>query len=305
VTAPRDVRLVRAPSLHAYQRHLAAVSLEQSPAAIRVTAVLVPTRAAAGQLRRTIERTVLASGQQALVKAEERTLIWVEPLPDGTRAYTKMYRRRGLLDPVRHRFVPYRVEREYRLLERLHAGGVPCAEPLSWSHGRNRRHGWHEILVTREIPSAVPLKDHLRAIPGGAPDLAPLFGVARRMHACGVAHGAFYAANVMISVPAGDPARFHVIDLAHGCRFATDIVGTAPAEYDVLDMLRSVERVMPIDDRERWVAGYGLGMGGTRRLLAKLEGHRLERPWRHFRRMETDTREFLARVTRPTRAGRR
>ena len=40
----------------------------------------------------------------------------------------------------------------------LHACGIPCTEPISWTHGSDRRHGRHEILVTREIPSAVPLK---------------------------------------------------------------------------------------------------------------------------------------------------
>jgi hypothetical protein len=215
-----------------------------------------------------------------------------------------MYRRRNFLDPLRHLFVPYRVEREFKLLTRLHECGVPCTEPISWTHGRNRRHGRHEILVTREVPSVVPLKDHLRGNPDRAPDLAPLFALARRMHECGVAHGAFYAANILLSVPVQDPARFHIIDFAHGCRFFGSIVGTRPAEYDLLDMLRSVERVMPIMDRARWVEGYGLGADGTARLLAKLAGHRLEWPWRHIRRAETDGREFLARIARPVSDGR-
>jgi len=240
-----------------------------------------------------------ASGERTLVKAEDRTLIWTEPRPEGGRAFHKMYRHRGFLDPVRHWFVPRRVEREYRVLEHLHARGLPCTEPLSWTHGRDRRDGWHEILVTREIPSVAPLKDFLRDHPGRVPDLAPLFALARRMHGCGVAHGAFYAANVMIDVPPGEPPRFHLIDFAHGCRFGADIAGTPPADYDLLDMLRSIERVAPIDARERWVAGYGLGAGGTARLLAKLPRHRLERPWRHIRRAETDTREFLGRVFGP------
>ena len=244
------------------------------------------------------------SSDQTLIKAEPGTLIWAEPLPEGGRAFFKMYRRRNFLDPLRHWFVPYRVEREFKLLTRLHECGIPCTEPISWTHGRDRRHGRHEILVTREIPSVVPLKDHLRGNPDQAPDLTALFALARRMHECGVAHGAFYAANILLSVPVQDPARFHIIDFAHGCRFSGSVVGTRPAEYDLLDMLRSVERVMPIMDRVRWVEGYGLGADGTARLLAKLAGHRLERPWRHIRRAETDMREFLARVARPVNGGR-
>ena len=65
-------------------------------------------------------------------------------------------------------------------------------------------------------------------------------------------------------------------------------------------MLRSIQRVMPIDERERWVTAYGLTALGTGRLLQRLEGHKLERPWRHFRRMETDARELLSRVFGPT-----
>ena len=236
---------------------------------------------------------------QTLLKAEDKTLIWTEPLPDGGRAVVKMYRRRGLLDPLRRWFVPYRVEREYRLLARLFEAGVPCAEPLRWTHGSNRRHGRHEVLATREIPSTSPLRDVLRANRAGSPDLAPLFAIARRMHQAGVAHGAFYAPNILVTVPAAPPLQFHVIDLAHGCGFARDITGTPPADYDVLDMLRSIERVVAIDDRERWVAAYGLGADGTKRILAKLPGHRLERPWRHFRRMRTDTLEAVDRLAHP------
>jgi hypothetical protein len=243
-----------------------------------------------------------APADETVLKAEDKTLIWTEPLAGDGRAVVKMYRRRGVLDPVRHWFVPYRAEREHRLLGRLFECGVPCAEPLSWSHGSDRRHGRHEILVTREIPSAVPLKDLLRADPAAARDLAPLFALARQMHDAGVAHGAFYAANILVSGPAGAPPRFHVIDLAHGCRFSGGIAGTRPADYDVLDMLRSIERVAPIADRERWVSGYGLGLQGTARLLAKLPSHRLERPWRHVRRAETDAREAFDRWFRRARA---
>ena len=236
----------------------------------------------------------LASADQTLIKAEDRTLIWAEPLPERRPRLLQDVPAPQFLDPLRHWFVPYRVEREYRLLERLHECGIPCTEPISWSHGRTAATGCHEILVTREIPSVVPLKDLTFArTPTRAPDLAPLFALARRMHECGVAHGAFYAANILLSCPGTDPARFHVIDLAHGCRFSQGIVGTRPAEYDLLDMLRSIERVMPIDGPRalgRRLRARRRRHGATAR---EAPGAQLERPWRHIRRAETDAREFL------------
>ncbi len=215
-------------------------------------------------------------------------------MPDGGRAVVKMYRRRHLLDPVRHWFTQHRSEREFRLLAHLFSQGLPCPEPLAWRHGTCRRHGHHEILVTREIASTVALRDFLRARRHAVPELASLFEIARRMHQSGVAHGAFYAPNILMSTAFGSESRFYLIDLAHGCRFPGSIVGTPAADYDLLDMLRSIERVTPIDDAARWVTAYGLGVNGTRRLLAKLRRHRLERPWRHFRRARTDAREFLS-----------
>ena len=157
--------------------------------------------------------------------------------------------------------------------------------------------------MTREIPSVVPLKDHLRENPAQALDLTALFALARRMHECGVA--------TALSTPRISCSRSRR-RIPHGSTSSTSrtvavlrsVVGTRPAEYDLLDMLRSIERVMPITDRARWVEGYGLGADGTARLLAKLAGHRLERPWRHIRRAETDTREFLARISQPVSDGR-
>ena len=232
---------------------------------------------------------------QTLIKAESGTLIWSEPVQGGGRAVVKMYRRRGALEPLRRLFVPYRVEREYLLLKRLHECGIPCPEPIRWSKGKDRRHGRFEVLVTREIPAAEPLADLMMRAPSAVPDLAPLFQTARRMHDAGVAHGAFYATNILVSVPAGDPLQLYVIDMAHGCLFRQGITGTRPAIFDVLDMLRAIERRMPIDDCARWLAGYGTGEDGTRQFLTLLEGHRLERPWRHLRRAETDAREALDR----------
>jgi len=234
---------------------------------------------------------------QKLIKAEPDTLIWAEPLADGSREVVKLYRRRGALDPVWRMFVPYRVEREYRLLDRLFKSGVPCPQPLRWSQGRNARHGRHELLATREIPRATPLKSRLRGA-RATPDLAPLFGLARRMHECGVSHGAFYPANILVSTnPAGGDV-LHVIDLTHGCSFSRGIVGTRPADFDLLDMLRAIERVAPIDDSAQWLEGYGSGTDHIRKLMSMLETHRIERPWRHLHRAEADARAAWDRLTR-------
>ncbi len=232
---------------------------------------------------------------QTLIKAEAKTLIWSEPLPGGGRAVVKMYRRRGQFDPLRRLFLPYRVEREFGLLERLHENGIPCPEPIRWSRGKDRRHGRFEVLVTREIPATEPLSTLMKREPSAAADLAPLFWIARRMHDSGVAHGAFYPTNILVPLPLGSPPRFYVIDMAHGCRFRRGIAGTRPALFDVLDMLRGIERRMPIAECRRWLSGYCAGDEGTRRILGMLEGHRLERPWRHIRRAETDSREAFDR----------
>jgi len=236
---------------------------------------------------------------ERLIKAEQCTLIWSEPLRGGGREVVKMYRRRPLADPIRRWFVPYRVEREFHLLELLFEGGVPCPEPLWWSHGRSPQHGRHEHLATREIAGTIPLVHWLRGQgPGARPDLSPVFRIARRMHECGISHGAFYPTNIL-AAPRRSPVGFFVIDMAHGCRFPQSIVGTLPAAYDLLDMLRGISRRHPIDDCERWISGYGLSAADRQRLLARLPDHRLERPWRHIRRAGTDARAVWQRFLRP------
>jgi tRNA A-37 threonylcarbamoyl transferase component Bud32 len=227
-----------------------------------------------------------AAADHRLIKAESGTLVWSEPLAAGGRAVVKLYRHRPVHDPLRRVFTPYRAEREFRILELLHRRGVACPEPLGWSHGRDRENGRHECLTTREIEQAVPLFDLL---PEGAaaPGLAPLFGLARAMHECGVAHGAFYPRNVLVTTAGAAPA-FHVIDFAHGRVFRRSIVGRRPGDYDLLDMLRTIARQAPIDRAPEWLEGYGLSRPEAQALLGRLPRHRIERPWRHFRRIAVD-----------------
>ncbi len=236
---------------------------------------------------------------ERLIKAEQCTLIWSEPLPDGGREVIKMYRRRPLADPLRRWFVPYRVEREFGLLAHLTDHDVPCPAPLRWSHGRSHSHGRYELLATREIAGSITLVHWLRQ-QDSQPDLAPLFRLARRMHECGISHGAFYPANILVTTGAQGAPSFHVIDLAHGCRFPRSVVGTRPARFDLLDLLRAIARKRPLGDCTPWLAAYGQDPAEIRRLLVRFPGHRLERPWRHIRRAETDARAVWQRLRDPT-----
>jgi RecB family exonuclease len=67
VITPRVTRLIRTPSVHAYQEAILALACPREVQRVRETAVLVPTRAAAGQLRRTLEDAALSRERPAIL----------------------------------------------------------------------------------------------------------------------------------------------------------------------------------------------------------------------------------------------
>jgi len=67
VITPRTTRLVRVPDLQAFRRAMVGLATGGSPLDARDRLVVVPTRAAAAQLVRTIEATVLDGGRDAVV----------------------------------------------------------------------------------------------------------------------------------------------------------------------------------------------------------------------------------------------
>ncbi|HEX9707623.1 MAG TPA: hypothetical protein VGA24_08295, partial [Steroidobacteraceae bacterium] len=154
------------------------------------------------------------------------------------------------------------------------------------------------MLATREIPQTMQLKLRLRGA-RQVPDLAPRFRLARQMHDCRVSHGAFYPAKILVSYNPAGREELHVIELAHGCSYSRGIAGTRPADFDLLDMLRAIERVAPIHDCALWLERYGTGAEHVRKLMSMLVAHRIDRPWRHLHRAETDTRAAWERLTRP------
>ncbi len=66
MSTPRQTRLHRAADPDGFRRGIAALVADRQPFAVRDTFVVVPTRAAADELRRTLEHLAWAAGEQAL-----------------------------------------------------------------------------------------------------------------------------------------------------------------------------------------------------------------------------------------------
>jgi hypothetical protein len=188
-----------------------------------------------------------AGDGRAMLKQEKGTRIWRETGADGRPTVVKLYRRRGLASAMRSFLFRFRVEREHCRLEHLLGHGVPCTEPLGWTRGYSRAHGFHEVLVTAEVPAAVPLDAFL---PAGGVDprtLAPLFRLVRRMHESGLCHQALYASNILVRPGAAPETRYVIADLPRSWTFPGSIVGTSMAALDVLDLVYTiVEAGVPV-----------------------------------------------------------
>ena len=171
----------------------------------------------------------------AFLKRERRTWIWAEDGPDGTRRVVKLYRHRSRFAEHREEVLGFRVEREHRHLKHLQSVGVPCTEALAWSHGYSRAHGWHEALITREVPGACPLDRYLQER-GTEVELAPLFRTIRQMHESGFCHQTLYARNVLVGSGFPEGERFFIMDVPRARIFPGSIVGTPGALADLRDL---------------------------------------------------------------------
>jgi hypothetical protein len=183
-----------------------------------------------------------------MLKREPGTLIWRETGAAGQPTVVKVYRRRGGVTAARSFLFRFRAEREYRRLEHLRRCGVPCTEPLGWTHGYSPVHGFHEVLVTAEVPAAVPLDVFLAAGAVEPSTLAPLFRLVRRVHESGLCHQALYASNILVRPGAAPENRYVIADLPRSWTFPGSIVGTSIAALDVLDLVYTiVEAGVPLE----------------------------------------------------------
>lgn len=213
--------------------------------------------------------TTLDPPERDVIKREKHTVLWVErESGDGARRVVKLYRRRGRLSEAREKLTGFRAEREFKRLSHLVSWGVPCTVPLAWAHGFSPEHGWHEILVTREVPGAIQLEAHLGDV-GPEADLAPLLRTVRQMHESGLYHGTLFGRNVLVVPEAPPEERYFLCDVPRSWVFPRTIVGTRLAHRDLRDLLVDLVEAGMSPGAIPWAA-YGLGEEGRRRVT---------RPW--------------------------
>jgi hypothetical protein len=206
--------------------------------------------------------------ESCILKREESTIVWVEDGGDEGRRVVKLYRRRGRLTEFREEVAGFRAEREWARLDHLKRWGVPCTEPLAWAHGRSPAHGWYELLVTREVPHAVTLDEHLRTL-GAAADVAPLLAIVKRMHQSGFCHQTLYGRNVLVNPEADLEVRYFLADVPRARVFPRSIVGVRPALLDLRDLYLDLALGGFSPGRVPWDA-YGLTSRQRRKVAAPL-----------------------------------
>jgi tRNA A-37 threonylcarbamoyl transferase component Bud32 len=225
--------------------------------------------------------------QEDLIKAEPGTLIWSARLPDRTRAVVKMYRLRNRLQAWHVRARVFRARREYEALLRLSQQNVPCTEPLFWAYGETEVHGRFELLATREIEGAVPLRAWIEGASESARSavLLSLFRHVRAMHAKGVRHGGLSFKNVLV-VPAGAEAAVFLIDFSRSVLFPFDVAGTRMAWFDLADLTTKVVRRLDAAACAPLLASYGLPQEEAQRMTRFAERHKSTRGLRRRLRLE-------------------
>ena len=196
-----------------------------------------------------------------IIKAESHCLIWIEQLADGTLVVAKMYHHRGLANFVRGSLLNFRAQREHRILQHLTGCGIPCSEPLFWTCGYCKAHGYYDILYTRQIPDAISLETFLSSpsLRDHAIDFGPLFQLLYNMHQCGVYHGALSTKNILVEATDDVQAKFYVIDLARGRIFSDAILNGWIAWLDILKLVRNIESHIGTGNCQPYLAQYGTG----------------------------------------------
>ena len=126
--------------------------------------------------------------------------------------------------------------REFALLQRLHARGLPVPRPLA---ARCVGHGpWARAdLLTAELPGAQTLAEHIAAGAAVARDWPAIGAMLGRFHAAGVDHADLNAHNILLA-----HEGWHLIDFDRGRLRAS---GSGWRRRNLTRLARSLRKVAP------------------------------------------------------------
>jgi len=211
-----------------------------------------------------------------IVKAEAKCIICSDLTDDGFTAVMKIYCQRGFLNFIREKIWGFRAEREYRILSHLAHCGVSCSLPINWTYGYCKEYGFYEILTTRQIPDAIPLRQFLSSTSANSKniDWEPLFRMVNRMHSCGVYHGALSTKNILIDFKGNARPNYFILDLACGWLFPRSILGKKIAGFDLLKLVRNMEGKLGTGFCKSYLSQYGLGQKAIAKFYREIGRYR-------------------------------
>ena len=250
-----------------------------------------------GETTRELRAQLVFPGTALPIKQEDKTLVWRLDLslPGRTeRAVVKLYRRASRCNHWRGKLLRFRVQREFAALCRLADAAVPCSIPLAWGWGASPEHGRFEMLLTRELPGAVSLKqafargDRLRP-----EEYLPLFDRLRQMHECGVYHGALWPKNILVDQASDGAWQFYMIDLARAVCFPRSIRNTSMARYDLLSLLNTLKADL---NCEAALSRYGYGLAEAQVIAKQAHEYRSSRHLRNRLALMVQVRALWARL---------
>ncbi len=240
-----------------------------------------------------------ATGETAcrIIKSEPATLVWRDRrAADDAAVVCKMYRRIRPMKRLRERLSRSPVEREFTVLARLHRAGIPCSEPLLWRTRYTAGDDLGDILVMREILDAETLEQVAGRGKGAldALDLTALFRLVRRMHACGVYHGALALRNVLHRQTAREEDTFFLIDTRRSLAFPCDIAEHRMGRRDLLWLCMYIGRYAGTTRLPEWLRAYGLAPAACEEFMRTLHAQRSSRGRRNLVNTEFSLRAWIA-----------
>lgn len=208
-----------------------------------------------------LARTVGEGDKKLLKESSARRIRAIGPSPLGFDLVLKEYRPRGLAARMRALVRSSPAAREFRILLRLHAAGVPVPQPVALGTPPFPRIWSRAFLALRAVPGAVTIEDILleRSPPPVRPALlAERLGRAiRTLHDAGVRQGDLHGGNILVSKE-GD---VFLIDF-HGAALCTGPLSLPARFRDIVSLSSGFLIRGRSTDRHRFFKACCLGLPG-------------------------------------------